>query len=302
MIIIEGPDGSGKSTLVRYLKDKTKYKIVKPYYPKVNQLSYYLHTPPLYYGHFLERYYISEIVYPKFKEGRKVMAPWGQFQIEAAILPYAPVILYLRPEKETIIRNIRNRGDDYISEHEVDIMLKEYDDTINKSFIPVIKYDFEKDNINSKIEESFNIHNIYDSRCKDLRKYLYSGSNRKGGIMIVGSDPSNRSVGNGYIRGFLSDKGSSMFLHKVLYEAGVYNHVMPYFTNFGKGFSDDKDKIDAIREEIEIIQPKKIIVLGKGISKKIGVDCEEIEHPSYVKRFSYNNYDWYIEKIKKLII
>ena len=57
MIIIEGPDAAGKSTLVKWIRENTSIGVMKPYYPKVNQLSYYLHTPSHYSGHFLERYY-----------------------------------------------------------------------------------------------------------------------------------------------------------------------------------------------------------------------------------------------------
>lgn len=300
MIIIEGPDGSGKSTLVQWIKENTSFGVLKPYYPKVNQLSYYLHTPSMYAGYFLERYYLSELAYPQFKQDREIMVPWGQFQIEAAMLPYAPVIFYLRPERETIIRNIKTRGDDYVDENDVDKMLQVYDSIIDKSFVPVVKYDFEKDDVALKIEEAVSKHVTSDSYCIDLRGYLYTGSTKRGGIMIIGDDPSNESVGNGYIKGFLSDKGSSAFLHQALFEAGIYNHTMPYFTNWGKGFDNDTDRMKALQEEIDTIQPRKIITMGKDVAQKTGIGGGELEHPSFVKRFHSKNYEWYINKIKSL--
>mgnify|MGYP001350063180 CR=1 FL=1 len=301
MIIIEGPDGAGKSTLVQYIKKETTFGVLKPYYPKVNQLAYYLHTPPMYYGYFLERYYLSELAYPQFKGDREVMVPWGQFQIEAAMLPYAPVIFYLRPDRETIIRNIKTRGDDYVDENDVDRMLQVYDSIVEKSFLPVVRYDFEKDDVALKIEEAVNKHITADSYCIDLRGYLYTGSVKRDGIMIIGDEPSDKSVGNGYIKGFLSDKGSSAFLHRALYEAGIYEHTMPYFTNWGKGFDNDEDRMRALKEEIDAIQPRKIITMGKDVTQKTGIGGGELEHPSYVKRFSSTNYQWYIDKIKNLM-
>jgi uracil-DNA glycosylase len=134
-----------------------------------------------------------------------------------------------------------------------------------------------------------------------LRGYLYTGSVAKGGIMIIGDDPSDKSIGSGYIKGFLSDKGSSSLLHQCLYEAGVYEHTMPYFTNWGKGFDNDADRMRVLKEEIDTIQPRKIITLGKEVTAKTGIGGGELEHPSYVKRFSSNNYEWYIKKIKELI-
>ena len=301
MIILEGCDGSGKSTLVKWLRENKLIGVIKPYYPKVNQLSYYLHSPPHYRGYFLERYYLSEFIYPRFKANRPIMEDWQQYLMEAAMFPYAPVILYLRPTKETIIENFKVRGDEYIAENEIDRMLEIYDWAIDRSLIPHIKYDFKKDDVEEVIEKVIDIHNENIDRCDDMRYFLSSGSlHESGGIMFIGDDPSDKSVGEGYIRAFISDKGSSAFLHKALYEAGVYDKEMPYFTNWRKGLDNDEDRKTILNNEIEELNPRKIICLGKEIHEKVGRG-ECIEHPSYVKRFSSNNYQWYIDKIKAAI-
>jgi deoxyadenosine/deoxycytidine kinase len=299
MIIIEGPDGAGKTTLVQWIKKEPGLTVMKPYYPKVNQLSYYLRTPAYYAGYFLERYYLSELAYPQFKPDRVVMEPWKQFQIEAALMPFGPVIFYLRPSKETIIKNIKSRGDDYVDEHDVDKMLEVYDGLIERSFIPHVKYDFENDDVEKKVTEAAELYIGREYQANRLRHNLYTGSVEKDGIMIVGYEPSNKSIGCGYIQGFLSDKGSSSFLHEMLYKAGVYEHTMPYFTNFWKGHDNMKDAVDALVEEINEIHPRKILALGRDVATYAPMG-EFLEHPSYVKRFNSNNYDWYIDKIKEL--
>lgn len=299
MIIIEGPDGAGKTTLVQWIKKEPGLTVVKPYYPKTNQLSYYLQTPAYYAGYFLERYYLSELAYPQFKVGRAVMEPWKQFQIEAAMMPFGPVIFYVRPSKETIKRNILTRGDDYIDEGDIDKMLMVYDKLIERSFIPHVKYDFENDDLEKKVTEAAELYIGREYRAANFRHHLSTGSLEEGGIMIVGEVPSNKSVGNGYIKGFLSDKGSSAFLHQMLYEARVYDNTMPYFTNFWKGHDNMKDAVDAIVEEIEELKPRKIIALGKEAATCVP-QGEFLEHPSYVKRFSSGNTKWYIDKIKEL--
>jgi len=228
------------------------------------------------------------------------MEDWKQYLIEAALFPYAPVILYLRPEKETILENLRTRGDDYISESEVDDMLMWYDWAINRSHIPHVKFDFKKDDMEEVIEKAIELHVGRHDQAKDMRYFLSSGNSvDENGIMFIGDDPSDKSVGEGYIRAFLSHKGSSAFLHETLYQAGVYDKEMPYFTNWGKGLDNDEDRLDILNNEIEYLKPRKIICLDKKIHAKIG-QGEYLEHPSYVKRFSSNDYEWYIEKIKDL--
>ena len=61
--------------------------------------------------------------------------------------------------------------------------------------------------------------------------------------------------------------------------------------------------ITTLKEEIEIIKPRKILCLGKDIQKLAGFPGEVLEHPSYIKRFQSkkDQYIKYIEKIKDLI-
>lgn len=301
MIIIEGPDGAGKSTLVRTLRRDYGSAVVKPYYPKTQQLSYYLHTGPLYEGYYLERYYLSEVVYPRFKLNRDPMEDWKQFQIEAALYQYAPVIFYIRPDRETIIENINFRGDHYVSEDEVDRMLVEYDAAIDRSHIPVVTYDYKEDDLDEKIREARDLHKENHEIAEYFHQWLSSGNClSEEGIMFIGEEPSNKSVGEGFIRAFISDKGSSAFLHQILWKAGVYENEMPYFTNWGKGFDNDDDKLTAINQEIERLNPRHVICLGKEIHEKVGQGTY-VEHPAYVKRFHSKNYQFYIDKIKQFV-
>jgi hypothetical protein len=302
MLIIEGPDAAGKSTLIKKLREDYGFThVIKPYYPKKNQLSYYLHTSNIYGGYALERYYISELVYPRFKKNRDEMDPHHQYLIEAALHPHSPIIFYLRPSKETILENIRKRGDDYIDESEIDSMLESYDFIINRSTIPHIKYDFKKDNLKEKFEKALDIQVTHSMVTLPFKAYMSSGNTYdKGRLMFIGDKPSYKSMGEGFIKAFISNKGSSEFFHKCLYEAGIYDKEMPYFTNWDKGYETQEEKFEALKIEIETLQPRKVICLGQEVAKKCGIGGSVIEHPSYIKRFHSKNYEWYIKKIKDL--
>lgn len=301
MIIIEGPDAAGKSTVVEFIKNNSSIPLIKPFYPKKNQLSYYLHSPATYANFYLERYYISELVYPQFKPNRVKMEPWHQYLIEAGLMPFAPIILYIRPTKETIYENIKNRGDDYINLDEVDSMIQYYDKTIEKSYLARYVYDYKLNDLCSFLHMIESCYEFLLEQIKPFKKFLFSGDcENKNSLMFIGDMPSNQSIGNGYLRAFISDKGSSEFLHKCLYEAGFYpNKFMPYFTNWNKCENNYKLNLKALKEEIELLKPRKIIFFNKDIQKKVGIG-EVLEHPSYIKRFHLKNYSWYIEKLKNL--
>lgn len=315
MIIIEGSDGAGKSSVVKWIKSKG-VGVIKPYYPKVNQLSYYLHSGAHYSGYFLERYYISELVYPRFKKNRKEMDPWHQYMIEAALYQFSPVIFYLNPSRLTISENLLSRGDDYIDPSEIDDMIDAYQYVIGRSLLPIVTYDFKVDDLEKKINEAMNIHLESQIACY-TKMFLSSGSSKKEGIMIIGDEPSDKSVGEGYIRAFISDKGSSEFLHRSLFEAGIYNKEMPYFTNWGKGLDNNSDKLEALTLEINNLNPRKIILLGKNLLIESFIKNSEklennpltksykdkffkIDHPSYVKRFRSKDYQYYVNQIKEI--
>jgi hypothetical protein len=301
MIIIEGPDAAGKSTLVEYIKKNSKLELIKPFYPKQDQLKYYLLSPSNYSSCWLERYYISELVYPQFKPNRAKMQPWHQYIIEAGLMPFAPTIIYVRPSKDTIKENILSRGDDYIYPDDVDKMVECYDRTIDNSYLPVFNYDYKTEDP-SKFINYIVSHYIWRlEKAKKLQKFLSSGNYyEEGSVMFIGDMPSNQSIGNGFIRAFISNTGSSEFLHKCLFDAGVYpSEQMPYFTNWNKWEDNNKLNLQSIQEEIDIIKPKKIVCFGKEIKNMLGTG-EVIEHPAYIKRFKSKDYSLYTDKIKNL--
>ena len=303
MIILEGSDGSGKSFLIEYIKSHSKIPVVKPFYPKKNQLNYYLHSPAHYANFYLERYYISELVYPQFKPNRVQMEPWHQYLIEAGMMPFFPMILYVRPSKETIIENIKVRGDDYVKLDEIDQMIHFYDETIENSYLPSFNYDYKSNSLKELLEVVESLHEMKQERALRLQKFLSSGNyDDVNPIMFIGEMPSDYSIGRGFVRAFISNTGSSEFFHKCLWDAGYYpNEMMPYFTNWNKCECNDVLNMKALEEEIELVQPRKIVCLGEKIRNKVGFG-ETIFHPSYIKRFGFRGgYESYIQTLKNLL-
>jgi thymidylate kinase len=303
MIVIEGPDCAGKSTLVDHIRKHSKIGLVKPFYPKQNQLSYYIHSPAYYANFYLERYYISELVYPEFKPGRAKMEPWHQYLIEAGLMPFAPVILYVRPTKETILENMKRRGDDYVNLDEVDLMIETYDKVVKRSYLPRFAFDYKKTNSPSEIIDWLdfleNYHEVLQDSSQPLQKFLSTGNGSARPIMFIGDMPSDKSIGNGYIRAFASYTGSSEFFHKCLFNAGYYPEAqMPYFTNWNKCENNDLLNMRALEEELKLVNPCAIVCLGEKIRKKVG-QGETIFHPSYIKRFGKElEYGNYIKQLK----
>lgn len=315
MVIFDGPDGTGKSTLLKDLKSRG-HVISKPYYPSKNQLRYYLQTGSIYQGSWLERYYPSEVVYPRIKEGRDVLSDAKQFLIEASLMPYNPIIVYVRPPRKNIKQNIKFRGDDYIQASEIDRMIDEYDLFMKRTLIPVIKYDYTvetPEDLLYRIEDAIKWLKL---RRRIPAEYLHAGNPfDTDNIMIIGDEPSPTSVGNGFILPFISDTGSSLFLHECLTEAGFYDDQMPYFTNFYKFTSHEVKAKEmnqkVLLDEIERMQPKKIICLGNSVLENLSesvsqkyitqneIEITKVPHPSFIKRFGGR--EKYITDLKNVL-
>jgi hypothetical protein len=243
---------------------------------------------------------MSELVYPQFKEGRDQMQPWHQYLIEAGLMPFAPIILYLRPSKETILENIHVRGDDYVNIEEIDQMIYFYDTVMENTYVPVFTYNYKQDKLDTILKVVEDVHKMRQEKAQKLQKFMSSGNYyEEGCIMFVGDIPSNYSIGKGFIRAFISNTGSSEYFHRCLFDAGVYpTNQMPYFTNWNKFEGNDKLNMKALDEEILIVKPRKIIFLGETIRKK-AQKGEFIYHPAYVKRFKLIQYKEYLQEIKE---
>ena len=303
MIIIEGPDGGSKSTLVNFIQKHSELPVIKPFYPKVNQLRYYLTSPAQYANSYLERYYISELVYPRFKANRDPLPIHAQYMIEAGLLPFSPIIIYCRPEEQVILNNIKTRGDDYISPEEVNKMITTYDNIISNSYIANIPYDYNKDNQKILMEQ---VEYFYFSRLKKaslLKKYMSSGNYFEEGVpMFIGDIQSDSNIGRGILRASLGEYDENEYLHEALLDSGFYeDYEMPYFTNWNKWEGNDTLNKKSLEEEIEIVKPNVIICLGEKVRKKAGIG-ETIADPLSIKK-EYNReiYTQYIESIKKKI-
>jgi len=74
-IILEGPDGIGKSTLCEYLKDNYKLDYIHNLADNPNTLEYYLNQLNQYNNVVIDRGSISELVYSNVYN-RNIRMPW----------------------------------------------------------------------------------------------------------------------------------------------------------------------------------------------------------------------------------
>lgn len=145
VILLEGPDGAGKSTLYNKLCELYKYNFIK-HLPR-ESVGHYLwwqkkiESPFLY---FIDRGFISELVYRPIKADD---TPNISLEEIGNLCTNNLCIVYCETEKA--YDNMKRRGDDYINDKkEHDMIRLRYGDTMTTlswfTDATVVTYDFTK--------------------------------------------------------------------------------------------------------------------------------------------------------------
>ena len=270
MIILEGSDGSGKTTFLKTIQNAGLGSSFVAYKPKnIFGLNFYINATSIYQNEIIDRYYLSELVYSKLKN-RNNYTLIDQHIVESAILPYNPVIIYFDTPRDLIKEVIKKRGDDYVDLSEIDELIDNYEYYINNSIIPIFKYNYLKDNpINFIKKIRTNQNHIY-SLSSLLKSYLGSGSLQTNNIMIVQNELSQEEINNVNLRPFSNFNSKTLNLFKKLEKYGYFkNNKIPYFTTFRKNFKDEEDSYKLLQNEISFLKPKVILVTDEILLDKI---------------------------------
>ena len=262
MIIIEGPDNSGKTTLINSLRKQGLNNIVTTYHPKDNAINFYINTSSVYQNLIVERHYLSELVYSSFKKDRTKYSSYFQYIIESSILSYFPIILYLRPPIEEIYKNFKKEGDPYINESEIEHMVKLYDEIMNKSVLSVIKYDYTQDNLNKIFTKVLNEHNNLRNKAIRFHQFLSSGDYRnQNSLMIIKESIELSDINNLKIKPYSNHDVETMIFFNRLNSFGFLDKkIIPYITTYNKGYKYENEMNNAIKQEINLLKPKHLLV------------------------------------------
>ncbi len=145
MIIIEGVDKSGKTTLAFELKKKFGLDIKKYGVPDGDPLSGYinelqeLHRPKIY-----DRFLYGEYPYSKVKRPDQVFMDTHSFiMLELALLTKPHLVIWANPGIEEIQKNFLRLGDDYVDDL-VELMhiYEHYEKIMHQSMCNVVHYDY----------------------------------------------------------------------------------------------------------------------------------------------------------------
>jgi len=150
IIIIEGPDGAGKSMLAEKMAKQTGYKLIRMSYPKNEEeeklmAGNYLQMLKSAKNIIFDRAWYSEMVYGPIK-GRdpNIMSYPMMYELETKVAQMGGLLIYCTGQKALLWKRATERGEDYVqNKKEFDKIYDGYEQLMNiPHLIPVVYYGF----------------------------------------------------------------------------------------------------------------------------------------------------------------
>lgn len=147
IIIIEGPDGSGKTTLAQQLSRQAGYPIIHKSQPKTEEekkrmMGEYIQCIKGSKNVILDRCWYSEMAYGPVMRGSSVISYPEMYELERQAAKGGAIIIYCTGPEAALWARCQKRGEEYIvCRDDFKAIYKNYEDIMNvPHYIPVMNY------------------------------------------------------------------------------------------------------------------------------------------------------------------
>lgn len=295
VIVLEGPDCGGKSTLAETLVLQHGFHQIHIGQPAPGEDTFKTYTDilmsALEYDQpiVFDRLHIGECIYGPVMRGTDTLTSIGATLINRILTARDAKLIFCLPHKDRFRESYKSRGDDYVKKLDTAEMI----------------YDLYNDYAAHHPE--FEVYNYQVTSTYEEREMLFSprpalpfgctGSN-KAHYLIVG-EITNHNVTE-YDLPFHYLGNSSAWLHQALELSRVREDRLA-FTN-AKFISGEPRDLERIVNRLP--QFRHAVALGRHAEdalKKAGIPSKYVEHPSSAKRFKHNSPEDYARQLKEAL-
>lgn len=298
MIIIEGCDATGKSTLAKWLANELNFEYFKDGFHRLG-VEYYINNSLNKSTNIVsDRFHLGEYVYPVIKkDGRKPLELWEQWMIENILLSKKSMLILCHTSVSNIYRNFDVRGEDFITKENIGPVCSLFIERYSASILPKITFDYTWDAEEQLLDTIKQHLASLDDRYPSIDKMKGIGCSVSPDVMLVGEGQNlNKTTENS--RAFSHYSASSIYLHRAL---GINKDLSYYLTNANKVGGDLMANVDLLKEEVSLVCPQKVIALGNLAShvlEKANIEHSKAFHPSFWKRFHFNELNEYADLLR----
>lgn len=300
LIIVEGPDGTGKSTLVSQIADKfNEYnvKIMHAGPPTGHPLDEYVvplvdyqvrHAYSFREFVICDRWHLGELVYPTVLDRPSLMDINTFTYIEMFLAARGAMIVHMTDTTAYLESVLRGRGDDLVKPEQSKLMIDMFWNAVNVCNLPVMTIDAHEPTL-GMVVDIVDQAMIYEDIVDKLGPFVtYVGGAEVDTLLVGdvrGGDPST----HGRKPAFMPYPNScGEYLLRAL---GSVNALK----NVGIVNANDGDNIRNVWAEVG--RPH-IVALGVNAKRTVELMIPRtkityVPHPQWWKRFRYNDYEEY---------
>jgi thymidylate kinase len=294
-VVVEGPDGSGKTTLIRRLRNKYHWPVchvVQPGNPDIKQMLGLIEHSPL----IFDRFHWSPVTYGATLRDGPELTRYDLWALEGALANQGCINIYCCTDQRTMLKN--NKAAEQLWEETkqkepMGRLTASYDDFFwNITDLPSLRYDYKKD----PLEAVFNYVQGH-----------YAEAGPEGGmgttspeIWLVGdirADEGKNGIHVPFYDVGISDKlVSGTLFHRAFGWSGLSWKWTALTNSAGRDLGEDFVRLGG---------PKRIVALGTQAAnrlRKYGFPHKLVPHPQYWRRFHHHDPDEYCRMVRKAVM
>ncbi len=288
-IVLEGPDGGGKTTLKDFLCKRLRARSVHMSIPEPldKPLDYWMgRLREAEWPEIIDRLHWSEDVYANLFRGGSRLSDLDRWLLEGWLIAHSAVIVLCRPSRETVLKNTALEPENM--HHDVSAEVYDGFGEPWGSLVPRMFYDYERES-------------AYELLCRlpteDGLPFRHEGigspnpevvfvGDRHGGCDGPCGDPLVfRSPCGDYLRQALDYTGMDLSEYHVL-NGWVRGRAVEVYPHPG----------------LMTFKPRVFVAMGEEAGRalsELGVEYQQVPHPQYMKRFHARDVEAYGAMLKK---
>lgn len=291
LVIIEGCDKSGKTTLAKKLSDKLKWPICHFSAPGDDPAEEYAKFAKQQGDFICDRFFVGELVYGPLLRNKNSMSSLEIKTIERICRLNGNLLIHMDLDYSVIEKRFKALGDDNVSIGENWEAYQRFKEIISCRNLSLLKIQNEKQiDVNFIIEKAMQIKIKADS----IKPYVTGIGTIIGRKIVFVGDKLNPKSTRFNVP---FDGGpASEYLCTAMSLAGVSENFV-YLTN-----ADTLGYIEI--RTLKSLGATQFIALGTEANKqleRLGIKHKKIDHPQYWNRFHHNKVDNYAKMLKSAV-
>ena len=301
IVVVEGPDRTGKTTLCEGLHDALGWEVIHSGPPSRHPLQEYvlaLEERLIHRNLILDRWHLGEWVYPQlYPTGRRPLPAGYWLWIELFLRARGALLIVMNDDPADIKQRVSEDDDSYLKLQQVEGCVTLFSQALAHSILNKFQCSIsftEIDKVTETIKRFPTALYAPEPRMLGMPPY------RRQGIMLVGDELGrpNPPEATHQVPFAPYPQASGQFLMSALVTWPQHLQQKLQIVNSLRPDGNDEDLHGLVKR----FEPEAVVALGQRAADRLseqGVDHTRVQHPQYMRRFKFNQLSQYSNQILK---